>query len=240
MESVNQENNEQSDEIKKEPEPHKSSGFFEIFKQSFPWKAILFGFFIPKMIFHYFFISGNPVKGVIIAVIWCLSYLALGFVKDKKLDWFTVMAVFFIFVRMSTFFISQHPTFAVIAGSFDSFLFALLYFGSLLFKKPLVQVFVDAIGIKEIPDFIRKTPYYRSAWVAVTMVWGLINLIQGLIYVWLKVKMPDHPEYFSGFDAVSGWPTTVLMIAFSIQFPKWYWKKYINEIRAFSAEQKEP
>lgn len=96
-----------------------------------------------------------------------------------------------------------------ISDVLDNTVFGFLYIGSLLLPKPLIQIFVDAADVKEIPPIIKGTSYYKKAWMMITAVWGLANLLTAAAIVLLKTT---DPKTSALIDGLSGLPMTIFLL----------------------------
>lgn len=207
---------------KKNQSKKKHKQWFEIFKENFPWKDFMLGLLIPKLIFYTFLHYGNITAGTIVALIWCVGVIVYDYIRSKKIGWFAIIAAILILIRLYAILRKDDPTSYLISDALDNMLFGLVFLISLLFPRSLMQVFVEAGDYSRIPERIVKSPYYKKAWIIVTAVWGVVQIIEA-IFVYIFIFHNLRVSQF--IDIISGWPTWLLLFAFSFWFPQWYWRK---------------
>lgn len=205
----------------------KPPSFFATFNRVFPVKDLAMGYIAPKVIFHHMVHNGHLLGAAVVSAGWCIAVSAFQYARNKKIDCFALLALVMILARSAALMAKGHPILYTIAEALDSGIIGVIFVGSVLMGRPIIQMFVDAMGMKEIPDRIRKSPYYPAAWRIVTLTWGLVNLAQAILLPILKVKSPGLAP---AFDFISSWPTTMALMSFSIWFPGWYWRKNIDRM----------
>jgi hypothetical protein len=77
--------------------------------------------------------------------------------------------------------------------------------------------------LKNVPDELKKQPKYAAAWRIVTIAWGVLNISQAVLRTILlySVSMSSYYAISTSWGNVSG----PRLLAFSILFPKCYWKR---------------
>ena len=118
--------------------------------------------------------------------------------------------------------VSKNPTFYLVAPIVQDWLYALIFFVSLFFERSLVQIIVEQSFLKNVSEEFRKKPKYKSAWRILTCAWGILNISQAVLRMILlhSISMSSYYAISMAYSNISG----PLLIAFSISFPKWYWK----------------
>jgi len=194
---------------------------WDAFKNSVSWRDITLGFVIPKMIFY---ISMNKPwlsTGASVSIFWCICVFAIGYLRLKKINFWALLGLLMILIQMIPVIIKNDPNMNFIASAVDSILFGAICLGSIIIGKPVIQMFAEKTGAKKyIPEIILNSPYYNKAWVIVTVVWAVVYFAESAIQLFLAL---NNYRSVLAFDVFSGWPTMVLLIFFTIQFPKLYW-----------------
>ena len=202
-----------------------SSG--EIFIKFFPWKDLLLSFLIPKAIYHFLAYIHHSLEGVILSLLWCVVVMVWNYVKTKEIDFIAIVSMVMIGLRYTSFLFSQNPTWKNFAPALDNFVFGTVFLISLLAPKPLLESIVEKIDISTFSEELRKSPFYRKAWLWVTGFWGITNILASIIiFLMAKYKNPT----LSTIDWWLGFPLTLALIIFSMHFPRWYWKVHKDEI----------
>jgi len=211
----------------KDDKKKKHYSTWESIKKDFPWRSFILGLLIPKMIFYICWHYQMIKIGAIVSLLWCVTYFVIDYLKIRKIEWFALLGMAMILIRITSILARHSPALYLIVEAIDNALIGIIFLGSLLFPRPLIQVFVDKADVK-IPDVLRKSPYYRKAWMIVTAAWGLANVVLAVILLCLRMK---NPEAAKAFDAFSGWPTTILLMVFTFKFPRWYFARNWSKIQ---------
>ena len=197
---------------------------WEDFKKTFPWKAMVIGFLIPKIIF-FIGISVNMLfPGAILAISWCLSVFIATHLRDSKVDIFATLAVVMILLRIVVVLASKSPKLYLIAQALDYGSCGVFCFISLLLPRSLIQLFAEESGIV-MPDVIRNSPYYVKAWRIITVVWGAVFMIIAGILIMLRM---GNLGSVAIVDMFAGWVSMIILIAFTVIFPRRYWTRKIG------------
>jgi len=118
---------------------------------------------------------------------------------------------------------SSNPTFYLIAPIIQDILFAIIFLGSLLCKKSLVQIIAEQSYLKNVSEDFRKQPKYVAAWRIVTISWAILNISQAIVRTILLFTVSIGSYY--AISTIYCNISSPALIAFSILFPRWYWKK---------------
>jgi len=189
-----------------------------IFNKDFVVSAI-----IPIIIFSVFDKMEMTLNGIILSGVWSIGVVLINFIKEHKINALAVMGASFAGVGVIGTVISKNPTFYLVSPIIKDILIALIFFGSLFLKRSLIQIIVEQSYLKNVSEDFKKQPKYKAAWRIVTIAWGILNISQAgfrtvLLY---SVSMSAYYATSTVYDNIS----TPLLLAFSILFPKWYWKK---------------
>ncbi|MBU0606187.1 MAG: hypothetical protein KKH77_07865 [Candidatus Omnitrophica bacterium] len=192
-------------------------------RKQVPWKAMIFGFLIPKGILFLGVSLNMLFTGAILATLWCLAVSAVAYMKERKLNIFALFALAMIFLRVVVILASKSPALYLLAQALDSALYGLIFLASLLFPRSIIQLLAEASGAI-IPEAIRKSPYYEKAWRIITGVWAGTFIFLAVILAALKMSSLKSVVVV---DMLASWPLTISLIAFTVLFPKWYWKRTV-------------
>jgi hypothetical protein len=197
---------------------------WEDFKKSFPWKAMTVGFLIPKAILFIGISRGMLPAGAAAAMVWSLAVCWLTLARDKKINIFAVFAVIMILARVIVILVSKSPALYLYAQALESALYAAAFFASMAFPRSIIQMFAEESGV-HIPSKVRNSEYYRRAWQIVTCVWASVYLIVAVLLAMLKM---GSLKSVAVIDMLSSWPITIILIAFTVIFPRRYWTKKLG------------
>jgi intracellular septation protein A len=207
----------------------KMSSLWEVFKKNFPLKDVILGFAIPKVIFFVGLKLGHPFAVGLVGLSWCVAVFYISQVRSRRVNVFAVLAVIMIIARVAVITTKNNPRFYLFVQAADNAVYALIFLGSLFFSRSLIQFFVEAAGA-EFSAELRQSPYYKVAWRIVTLAWGIVYALTAVVLVLLRL---ENMQTAGLVDLLSGWPASMALFVFSIQFPRWYWQKNQAKIAAY-------
>ncbi len=190
------------------------------FKEKFPWKDMFLGFLIPKVFFLYGARHGMPFLWAAIAIAWCAGVFYLTQVRTHKVNFFAVFAVIMIVARVIVVIAEKNPRMYLYVLALDNLVVGVVFMGSLLFKRSLMQMFADSASAQMPPEILRSV-YYGKAWRIVTFVWATVYILFALALVLLKA---GNLKIVGLIDMFAGWPLMIILFIFTLKFPAWYWK----------------
>lgn len=159
-------------------------------------------------------------KGIILAGIWSIGVVIFNYIKNREINVLAVITAIFSGIGLIGTIISKNPNIYLLAPIVRDVIYALIFFLSILVKRPLIQIIAEQIYLKNVPEEIKKKKSYRSVWVILTAAWGFLNLSQAIVGVILLHYM-SISSYFAIITLYSN-ISSPLLLAFSIAFPKWY------------------
>lgn len=188
-----------------------------IFNKDFIVSAI-----IPIVIFSTFNKFKMILTGIILSGLWSIGVVIINFIKEHQINALATLSAIFSTIGLIGTIISKNPTFYLVSPIIQDMLYALIFFGSLFFEKSLIQIIVEQSYFKNASEELRKKAKYKSAWRILTVAWGILNVSQaGLRAVLLySVSMDSYYAISTIYSNIS----SPVLLAFSISFPKWYWK----------------
>lgn len=189
-----------------------------IFNKEFVVSAI-----IPIIIFSAFDKYGMTFDGIILSGVWSIGIVTINFIKEHKINALATMSAIFSGIGVIGTIISKNPTFYLVSPIVQDILYALIFFGSLFFERSLIQIIVEQSYLKNTSEELKKQPKYKSVWRILTIAWGILNISQAVLRTILlySVSMSSYYTISTLYGNISG----PILLAFSIMFPKWYWKK---------------
>jgi intracellular septation protein A len=195
--------------------------------RSFFNKDFIASAIIPLIIFYIFNHMKMVLVGTILSGCWCLSVFLIKLIREHKINAIALLSGIFSVIGLLCTIISQNPTVYLAEPIFEDILYAILFWGSLFFPRPLIQVFVEDSHMSAFSEGFRKTQQYKAAWRILTIAWGALNVSQALLRVALLYSVPIDLYYtISKIYVNVSYP---LLMIFSYQFPKWYWERSKSE-----------
>lgn len=198
--------------------PRKQSFLRNIFNQEFLISAI-----VPLVIFYIFDYFQMTLNGIILSGCWCVCVVAIKLIREHKVNVIALLAGIFSAVGLVGTIISHNPTFYLISPIVIDILYALIFLGSLLTPRPLIQVFVEDAHLGMFPEELRCTRKYKRAWQIITVAWGILNITQALLRILLlhSVSMSLYYSISTIYSSIS----SPLLLVLSYLFPRWYWRR---------------
>lgn len=189
-----------------------------IFNKDFVVSAI-----IPIIIFSVFDKMDMTLNGIILSGVWSIGVVFINFMKEHKINALASISAIFAGIGVIGTVISKNPTFYFVAPIIQDALGALIFFGSLFCKRSLIQIIVEQSYLKNVSEERKKQPEYKKVWKIITAAWALLNVSQAVLRTILlySVSMSSYYAISTAYGSISG----PILLAFSIMFPKWYWKK---------------
>jgi intracellular septation protein A len=194
----------------------------------FPWRQLVLGALVPITIFYTLHRLGQPLTGALLAIGWSIGLLVIKYWRSRSIELFPALAIPIILIELIGTLITRNPDFYLASAAIDNVLWGLLFFSSLLFTRPLIQVFAEllnpGLGSQEfLSHFEMPVRSYRSAWRILTVIWAVVSLTKAIILILSQLKLPL--EAFLVVRTASGFPVLVLMLIFTYRFPRWYWAR---------------
>lgn len=189
-----------------------------IFNKDFVISAI-----IPIIIFSVLDHQGMTLNGIILSGVWSIGVVCINFIKEHKINALASISASISVIGLAGTIISKNATFYLISPIIQDILLALMFFGSLFFERSLIQVIVEQSYLKNVSEDLKKQPKYKKAWRIITIAWAILNISQAAVRIILlyTVSMSSYYAISTVYSNIS----TPVLIAFSIMFPGWYWKR---------------
>lgn len=199
---------------------------WHIFTTSVPWRDIIIGFIAPKVIFYVSMNRPWMVAGVSVAIGWCAGLFALQYARRRTTNIWAVLALVTMLFQMIPVIMGRDPNLNFIAGGVTTLVYGLFFTGSSAIGRPIMQIIAEHMGARgHVSPRVASSPYYRRAWTIVTAVWGIVYIVESFVIFALSA---DRSGALLTADAISGWPTMVVLIYFTVKFPRLYWKRTIG------------
>lgn len=200
----------------------------QISRANFPYRQFILGALVPISLFYAFHRFEQPLAGALIAIGWSASLLGVTYWRTRRIELFPGLAIPIITIELTGTLITRNPAFYLASAAIENVLWGLVFLGSILISRPLIQIFAEllnpGLGSQEFLDqFKLSTKLYRSAWQILTAAWGVVALSKAIILVFAQLWLPI--ETFLIVRTASGIPVMVLMLVLSYRFPEWYWER---------------
>jgi intracellular septation protein A len=158
--------------------------------------------------------------------VWSIGLLIMKYWHSRKIELFPALAIPIVCIELIGTLITKNPDFYLAAAAIDNVLWGLLFLGSLLLTRPLIQIFAEllnpGLGSQDfLNHFEMPAQLYQSAWKILTAIWASISFLKAIVLIISQLRMPL--EAFLIIRISSGLPVLVIMLIFTYRFPRWYW-----------------
>lgn len=193
-----------------------------------PWTSFLVFMFAPLVIMQVGSLIGSRVISIFIALAWIVVAATISCLKTHVFNPFALITFLMILTRfIGGFLENQFPAF-VLTESVDNTVIGLIFIGSMLWPRPFIMSLLDKDLLKRTEEKFGKSKFWYKAWFDINIVWGLFYILQGIIVSYTTVL-----NIKSGYiiDFIFSWPTTLVLLFFSVSYPQWYWTKHSHEMK---------
>lgn len=162
-------------------------------------------------------------EGALISSLFAFAVLIAEYILKKRYNFITALAAMFAGIQFLVALVTRNVEWYLITTVFEDLLFALIAFGSLMFQRPLIQVIVESVALDKFPEKFRKTDEYRKAWVMLTILVGIKNILDVIVKgaVLNFAPMEAYLAFRPVYNNISG----AFMIFMYFWYPGYYWGK---------------
>ena len=193
-----------------------------------PWTSFLLFMFAPLVMMQVGSLLGEKVTSIFIALAWIVVAAAVNCLKTRILNPFALITFLMILTRfIGGFLENQFPAF-VLTNSVDNTVIGLIFIGSMLRPRPFIMSLLDKDLLKRTEEKFGKSKFWYKAWFDINIVWGLFYILQGIIVSYATVL---NIKSGSLIDFIFSWPTTLLLLFFSVSYPQWYWTRHGHDMK---------
>ena len=209
----------------------KTSPSFKISGAGFPYRQFILGAVVPISFFYTMHRFNRPLAGALLAIGWSLCLLAMNYWRLRRIELFAGLAIPIVVIESIGTLVTRNPAFYLASAAIENTLWGLLFLGSMLLPRPLIQIFAEmlnpGLGSQEFFNQYKLPPQlYRSAWQILTAAWAGVNLSKAMILIFSQLNL--SLEAFLVVRTAVGIPVLVLMLVFSYRFPRWYWERALE------------
>lgn len=200
--------------------------WLHLMKQNFPLRQFIVGAVIPILIFYICYRLDRSLSGALLAIGWEVGVLLITNLIFRHINLFAALAIPFTLIELIVTVVTLNPDYYLASEAIEHVLWGLIYLGSLLFSRPLILIFAEAMVAapksKEMDGF-GDIGLYRSSWIILTAIWGIVYIIASVLLLLSQFLLPL--ETFLIIRTILGTPLLVVMLGFSFWFPDWYWRR---------------
>jgi hypothetical protein len=193
-----------------------------------PWRDFILGMVVPLLLLQFVSLPSVPLLGVYCSVAWLtIVIVAIGILKGTLSVFPVITLIFTVTIVAGRYLAHMHPVFALIP-SLDATVIGLMFVGSMLRPRPFVMALIDKKTIESTEARFGKSKYFYKAWFDINIMWGMFYIIQGVIISYLMIL---NLELGNIMNALFGWPSVLLLLYVSVDYPRRYWKKHWEKMK---------
>jgi hypothetical protein len=201
---------------------------FKLNLSRMPWYDFVLGMLIPLLLVQFVSLPSIPLLGVYCAIAWPIIVIVTRYVMTRTLSVFAIITLIVtVTIVAGRYLASLHPAFTLIP-SLDATIIGLLFVGSMLRPRPFVMTLIGKETIERTEKKFGKSKYWYKAWFDINIMWGMFYMIQGVIISYLMIL---NLEIGNIMNALFGWPSVLVLLYVSVDYPRRYWKKNWEEMR---------
>ncbi|HMK83777.1 MAG TPA: hypothetical protein VK503_08670 [Candidatus Bathyarchaeia archaeon] len=201
---------------------------FKLNLSRMPWHDFVLGMLIPLLLVQFVSLPSIPLLGVYCAIAWPIIVIVTRYVMTRTLSVFAIITLIVtVTIVAGRYLASLHPAFTLIP-SLDATIIGLLFVGSMLRPRPFVMTLIGKETIERTEKKFGKSKYWYKAWFDINIMWGMFYMIQGVIISYLMIL---NLEIGNIMNALFGWPSVLVLLYVSVDYPRRYWKKNWEEMR---------
>jgi intracellular septation protein A len=167
--------------------------------------------------------------GIYIALAWLVVVFIIYYAATRTINAFAIITFLVTLTRfIGGFLQNQLPAF-VLTTSVDNTIIGLIFIGSMLMPRPFIMALLDKKTIESTESRFGKSKFWFKAWFDINIIWGLFYVIQGII---VSYAMVLHLRTGEIIDFLLGWPAVLVLLYFSVAYPRIYWTKHMDQMQA--------
>ncbi|WP_088187028.1 VC0807 family protein [Desulfosporosinus sp. FKA] len=178
---------------------------------------------IPIILFSAFDHFDRTLTGTITAGVWSLGVLLLQFCFRRNVNIYGAIGAGCAAIGLIGTVLSKDPIYYLVSPIIIDLILAAVFLGSVILGKPLIRILAEYSLKQGFSEEIRKQPKFKSAWIILTIAWGVLSITQALLRVVLLYTVSKNVYY--AISTAYGNISTPLLLIISFWFPGWYWKR---------------
>ena len=101
---------------------------------------------MPVALFYALARMGRPLTGALTAIGWSTALIFFQHRRKRKVELFPALAIPIVLIELIGILITRNPNFYLASAAIENLLWAVLFAGSLVLHRPLIQVFAELLN----------------------------------------------------------------------------------------------
>ncbi len=171
---------------------------------------------VPLALFLLFNGTAGIAAAVLVVTVWSLGLLGLRAARGQRTGVMLWLVAAYVAIRggVSAALGSSVAFFG--PGALNKALVGVAFLVSAAIGRPAVAWVANVIY--PFADDVKAHPAYHRVFTRLTVAWGVLQLLSAALDIWLLLQ--TSTTTFLVVRAAFGWPTTVGLFAFSLQYPR--------------------
>ena len=187
-----------------------------------PWRDFLMGMLIPLLLLQFVSMPSIPLLGVYCALAWLVLVIVALRVLTHAISIFPIITLIVTATTVGGRFLTPvNPAFTLIP-SLNATVIGLIFVGSMLRPRPFIMSLIGKETVERTERKFGKSKFFYKAWFDVNIIWGVFYMIQGVI---ISYAMILNMRIGNIISLLFSWPSVLLLLYVSIDYPRKYWKK---------------
>lgn len=199
----------------------------EMLRQTFLRPYLLLSGIVPTALYYIIQANGDPITAALVAGGWTLAVTLGYWLLERRINALALMGFTVTAITLSLTLISQDENIYLAEEAISRVMFGVLFLGSLLLPRSLMQILSEEISppsmFDAIPAALRRSVYYRRMYDIVTAVWGMGSLLFAGVLVYAQFNLPL--ETFLVLRSTGWRGFNFLILASLFWFPRYYWSR---------------
>jgi hypothetical protein len=193
-----------------------------------PWRDFVLGMLVPLLLLQLVSPLSIPLLGVYCSLAWLVIFIVTTGILTRTPSVFSIITLIVTVTMVAGHYLSRtHPAFMLIP-SLDASIIGLMFVGSMLRPRPFVMSLVGKETIERTEAKFGKSKFFYKAWFDINIIWGMFYMIQG---VTISYAMILNMELGNVISALFSWPSVLVLLYISIDYPRRYWKKHWERMK---------
>lgn len=193
-----------------------------------PWRDFVTGMLIPLLLLQFVSMPSVPLFGVYCTLAWLVLVIVALRILTHTIPIFPIITLIVTATTVAGRYLTPvSPAFTLIP-SLNATVIGLMFVGSMLRPRPFVMSLIGKETIERTERKFGKSKYFFKAWFDINIIWGMFYMIQGVIISYamiLNMRVGDI------INLLFSWPSVLLLLYISVDYPARYWKKNWNKMR---------
>lgn len=206
----------------------KEKKWWQVLGSDFPYGQLITGALVPIIIFYIFNRFDQALMGSLLAAGWGAVALLFTYWRERELNIFAAIAVPGMLIELIGTVVTGSADFYLAAAAITNGLWGILFLGSLLLPRSMIQMIAEALSSnlgseQSLKDLKLTEKQYKRTWQYLTAMWGAANLLTAAVLIIAQLNL--SLEAYLLVRTVVGFPVTILLIVVSARFPVWHWSR---------------